>query len=137
MRKRIRTNSVKVVIEQVAQEQQDKYSRQNKLFGEAVKSIMNELHISWEEAKIEYRKRRCASSIKREFKVLINYIIKPENRSKFLPLLMPLVRTTKKGHFVKFYTEQAIQKVVKLKMSKDMDYLTAFNALNAKKLIEA
>ena len=70
MRKRIRTNSVKVVIEQVAQEQQDKYSRQNKLFGEAVKSIMNELHISWEEAKIEYRKRRCASSIKREFNLI-------------------------------------------------------------------
>ena len=71
----------------------------------------------------------------KECKVLINYIIK--NRDKFLPLLMPLVRTTKKGHFVKFYTEQAIQKIVKLKMSKDMDYLTAFNGLNAKKLIEA
>jgi hypothetical protein len=71
----------------------------------------------------------------KECKVLINYIIK--NRNEFLPLLMPLVRVTKKGHFVKFYTEQAIQKVVKLKMSKDMDYLTAFNGLNAKKLIEA
>ena len=71
----------------------------------------------------------------KECKVLINYIIK--NRDEFLPLLMPLVRTTKKGHFVKFYTEQAIQKVVKLKMAKDMDYLTAFNGLNAKKLIEA
>ena len=71
----------------------------------------------------------------KECKVLINYIIK--NRNEFLPLLMPLVRTTKKGHFVKFYTEQAIQKVVRLKMSKNMDYLTAFNGLNAKKLIEA
>ena len=70
MRRRIRTNSVKVVIEQVAQEQQDKYNRQNKLFGEAVKSIMNELHISWEEAKIEYRKRICASAIKREFNLI-------------------------------------------------------------------
>ena len=71
----------------------------------------------------------------KECKTLINYIIK--NKSEFLPLLMPLVRTTKKGHFVKFYTEQTIQKVVKLKMAKDMDYLTAFNGLNAKKLIEA
>jgi len=71
----------------------------------------------------------------KECKTLINYIIK--NRNEFLPLLMPLVRVTKKGHFVKFYTEQAISKVVKLKMSKDMDYLTAFNGLNAKKLIEA
>ena len=73
----------------------------------------------------------------KECKTLINYITKAENRNKFLPLLMPLVRVTKKGHFVKFYTEQAIQKVVKLKMSKNMDYLTAFNGLNAKKLIEA
>ena len=73
----------------------------------------------------------------KECKTLINYITKAENRSKFLPLLMPLVRVTKKGHFVKFYTEQAIQKVVKLKMTKNMDYLTAFNGLNAKKLIEA
>ena len=71
----------------------------------------------------------------KECKTLINYIIK--NKTEFLPLLMPLVRTTKKGHFVKFYTEQTIQKVVKLKMSKNMDYLTAFNGLNAKKLIEA
>ena len=70
----------------------------------------------------------------KECKTLINYIIK--NKNEFLPLLMPLVRVTKNGHFVKFYTEQTIQKVVKLKMSKDMDYLTAFNGLNAKKLIE-
>lgn len=73
----------------------------------------------------------------KECKILINYIIKPENRDKFLPLLLPLVRVTKNGHFVKFYTEQTIQKVVRLKMSKNMDYLTAFNGLNAKKLIEA
>ena len=33
---------------------------------------------------------------------------------------MPLVRVTKNGHFVKFYTEQTIQKVVKLKMAKNI-----------------
>jgi hypothetical protein len=66
MRKRIKTNSVTVVIEQVAKEERDKQIQFNKNFGEVVKDIMQEVQCSWTEAKRIYKFRRVERAIARE-----------------------------------------------------------------------
>jgi len=66
MRKRIKTNSVAVVIEQVAKEEKEKELRFNKNFGEVVSDIMQEAQCSWVEAKRIYKFRLIEKSIARE-----------------------------------------------------------------------
>ena len=66
MRKRIKTNSVAVVIEQVVKEERDKQIQFNKNFGEVVKDIMQEVQCSWTEATRIYKFRRVERAIARE-----------------------------------------------------------------------
>tara|TARA_Y100000385_G_scaffold32219_1_gene30299 strand:+ start:187 stop:669 length:483 start_codon:yes stop_codon:yes gene_type:complete len=69
-----------------------------------------------------------------ECKKAINFMVK--NQDKFLPLLTEAVRTYK-GDFVVYYFEQLIQKVVKLKMDKNFDFVTSLNYLITAKEVNA
>lgn len=66
MRKRIKTNSVTIVIEQVAKEEREKELLFNKNFGEVVSDIMQEVQCSWVEAKRIYKFRRVEKLIAKE-----------------------------------------------------------------------
>ena len=59
-----------------------------------------------------------------------------ENKNKFLPLLTEAVRTYK-GAFVVYYFEQLIQKIVKLKMDKNFDFITSLNYIITDKQVNA
>lgn len=69
-----------------------------------------------------------------ECKKAINFMVK--NQDKFLPLLTEAVRTYK-GAFVVYYFEQLIQKVVKLKMDKNFDFVTSLNYIITDKKVNA
>lgn len=69
-----------------------------------------------------------------ECKKAINFMVK--NQDKFLPLLSEAVRTYK-GAFVVYYFEQLIQKVVKLKIEKNFDFVTSLNYLITEKKVNA
>ena len=69
-----------------------------------------------------------------ECKKAINFMVK--NQDKFLPLLTEAVRTYK-GAFVVYYFEQLIQKVVKLKIEKNFDFVTSLNYLITAKKVNA
>ena len=72
-----------------------------------------------------------------ECKKAINFMLKNEaNKSKFLPLLSEAVRTYK-GSFVVYYFEQLIQKIVKLKMDKNFDFITSLNYIITDKQVNA
>ncbi len=72
-----------------------------------------------------------------ECKKAINFMLKNEdNKSKFLPLLSQAVRTYK-GAFVVYYFEQLIQKIVKLKMDKNFDFITSLNYIITDKQVNA
>lgn len=62
----------------------------------------------------------------KECKIAINFIVK--NKVEFLPLITKAVRTYK-GDFVVYYFEQLIQKIVKFKIDKGMDFKTSLNAI--------
>ena len=68
-----------------------------------------------------------------ECKKAINYILKNDD---LVSLTIQAVRTHK-GAFVTYYFEQLIQKIVKLKDSKNLDYKTSLNSIIAKNLIDA
>lgn len=69
-----------------------------------------------------------------ECKKAINFMVK--NQDKFLPLLTEAVRTYK-GAFVVYYFEQLIQKVVKLKIDKNFDFVTSLNYIITHKEVNA
>ena len=69
-----------------------------------------------------------------ECKKAINFMVK--NQDKFLPLLTEAVRTYK-GAFVVYYFEQLIQKVVKLKIDKNFDFVTSLNYIITDKKVNA
>jgi hypothetical protein len=72
-----------------------------------------------------------------ECKKAINFMLKnDENKNKFLPLLTEAVRTYK-GAFVVYYFEQLIQKIVKLKMDKNFDFITSLNYIITDKQVNA
>ena len=72
-----------------------------------------------------------------ECKKAINFMLKnDENKNKFLPLLSEAVRTYK-GAFVVYYFEQLIQKIVKLKMDKNFDFITSLNYIITDKQVNA
>ena len=72
-----------------------------------------------------------------ECKKAINFMLKnDENKNKFLPLLTEAVRTYK-GSFVVYYFEQLIQKIVKLKMDKNFDFITSLNYIITDKQVNA
>jgi hypothetical protein len=72
-----------------------------------------------------------------ECKKAINFMLKnDENKNKFLPLLTEAVRTYK-GAFVVYYFEQLIQKIVKLKIDKNFDFITSLNYIITDKQINA
>jgi len=72
-----------------------------------------------------------------ECKKAINFMLKnDENKNKFLPLLTEAVRTYK-GAFVVYYFEQLIQKIVKLKIDKNFDFITSLNYITTDKQINA
>ena len=72
-----------------------------------------------------------------ECKKAINFMLKnDDNKSKFIPLLTQAVRTYK-GSFVVYYFEQLIQKVVKLKIDKNFDFVTSLNYLITAKEVNA
>ena len=73
----------------------------------------------------------------KECKKAINFMLKnDENKNKFLPLLTEAVRTYK-GAFVVYYFEQLIQKIVKLKIDKNFDFITSLNYIITDKQINA
>lgn len=66
MRTRIRTNSVaKVVIEQEGKRLETQEAREKQLYGWKVKEIMTELNLTWEQGKVELKKRAVAKAISR------------------------------------------------------------------------
>ncbi len=72
-----------------------------------------------------------------ECKKAINFMLKnDENKNKFLPLLTEAVRTYK-GAFVVYYFEQLIQKIVKLKIDKNFDFITSLNYIITDKEVNA
>ena len=72
-----------------------------------------------------------------ECKKAINFMLKnDENKNKFLPLLTEAVRTYK-GAFVVYYFEQLIQKIVKLKIDKNFDFITSLNYIITDKQVNA
>jgi len=72
-----------------------------------------------------------------ECKKAINFMLKnDDNKSKFLPLLSQAVRTYK-GAFVVYYFEQLIQKIVKLKIDKNFDFITSLNYIITDKEVNA
>ena len=72
-----------------------------------------------------------------ECKKAINFMLKnEENKNKFLPLLTEAVRTYK-GAFVVYYFEQLIQKIVKLKIDKNFDFITSLNYIITDKQVNA
>ena len=72
-----------------------------------------------------------------ECKKAINFMLKnDDNKSKFLPLLSEAVRTYK-GAFVVYYFEQLIQKIVKLKIDKNFDFITSLNYIITDKQVNA
>jgi hypothetical protein len=66
MRKRIKTNSVTIVIEQVVREESRKESQGRRNFGEVVTDIMQEAQCSWAEAKKIYKFKRVERGIARD-----------------------------------------------------------------------
>jgi len=66
MRKRIKTNSVTVVIEQVAEQERKKELRNKKNYGEVVTDIMQEAQCSWTEAKKIWKFKIVEQAIARE-----------------------------------------------------------------------
>jgi len=69
-----------------------------------------------------------------ECKKAINFMVK--NQDKFLPLLTEAV-TLIKGNFNVYRFEQLIQKVVKLKMTKNFDFVTSLNYIITDKEVNA
>lgn len=66
MRKRIKTNSVTVIIEQVAEQERKKELRNKKNYGEVVTDIMQEAQCSWAEAKKIWKFKIVEQAIARE-----------------------------------------------------------------------
>jgi hypothetical protein len=66
MRKRIKTNSVTVVIEQVAEQERKKELRNKMNYGEVVTDIMQEAQCSWTEAKRIWKFKIVEQAIARE-----------------------------------------------------------------------
>mgnify|MGYP000306501031 CR=1 FL=1 len=62
----------------------------------------------------------------KQCKIAINFMVK--NKAEFLPLLIKAVRTNK-GSFGVYYFEQLVQKIVKFKIDKGMDFKTSLNAI--------
>ena len=62
----------------------------------------------------------------KQCKIAINFMVK--NKAEFLPLLTKAVRTNK-GSFGVYYFEQLVQKIVKFKIDKGMDFKTSLNAI--------
>tara|TARA_R110000737_G_scaffold38005_1_gene57828 strand:+ start:115 stop:612 length:498 start_codon:yes stop_codon:yes gene_type:complete len=62
----------------------------------------------------------------KECKIAINFMVK--NKAEYLPLLENAVRTNK-GSFGVYYFEQLVQKIVKFKIEKGMDFKTSLNAI--------
>lgn len=66
MRKRIKTNSVTIVIEQVAEQERKRELRNRMNHAEVVTDIMQEAQCSWEEAKRIWKFKRVEKAIARE-----------------------------------------------------------------------
>ena len=66
MRKRIKTNSVTIVVEQVAKEEREKDLRNRRNYAEVVTDIMQEAQCSWTEAKRIWKFKRVEQAIARE-----------------------------------------------------------------------
>ena len=66
MRKRIKTNSVTIVIEQVAEQERKRELRNRMNHAEVVTDIMQEAQCSWAEAKRIWKFKRVEKAIARE-----------------------------------------------------------------------